>query len=140
MPVKTIEPAKLAVLMEQKPELCLIDVRTPAEYQTMRAVGAKSLPLSDLSPKQFMAGGAGNSQPVYLICKSGARSGKAAELFMSEGFENVVSVEGGTEAWAAAGLPVERGGRNVLPLDRQVQMTAGLMILAGAAIGTFVNP
>ena len=140
MPVKTIEPNKLAALMEQKADLCLLDVRTPAEFQTIRAAGAKSLPLNDLQPKKFMAGAGNSTQPIYLICKSGGRSTKAAELFINEGFDNVVSVEGGTEAWASAGLPVERAGRNVLPLDRQVQTVAGLMILTGAAIGTFVNP
>ena len=49
-------------------------------------------------------------------------------------------MDGGTDAWVNAGLPIARGTRNVLPLDRQIQMTAGLIILTGAILGTWVNP
>lgn len=49
-------------------------------------------------------------------------------------------VEGGTDAWIAAGLPVERSGRNALPLDRQMRVFAGLMIFAGSLLALLVNP
>ena len=48
-------------------------------------------------------------QPVYFICQSGGRSAKAAEAFQSAGFDNVLSVEGGTAAWERAGLPGRAG-------------------------------
>ena len=54
------------------------------------------------------------------------------------GFTDVVNVTGGTLAWAQAGLPVARGKR-MLPLDRQVQIMAGTMALAGFALGEIVN-
>ena len=56
---------------------------------------------------------------------------KAAAKFASAGFENCVVVDGGTQAWADAGLPVERGEHTVLPLDRQVQVAIGSIVLAG---------
>ena len=68
------------------------------------------------------------------------RSTKACEKFLAEGFDSVVNVTGGTQAWEAAGLPVERKGRTVLPLDRQIQTTAGLICFTGAVLGTFLNP
>jgi rhodanese-related sulfurtransferase len=140
MAVKSIQPQELAKLMEQKPDLCLLDVRTPAEYQTLRAAGARSMPLSELQPKRLIGEIGKATDAVYLICKSGGRSMKAAEMFVRDGFENVVNVSGGTDAWAAAGLPVERAGRKVLPLDRQVQTAAGLLCLTGVILGTWVHP
>jgi rhodanese-related sulfurtransferase len=44
---------------------------------------------------------------------------------------NVINVEGGTEAWLAAGLPVVRG-KKVMSLERQVRIAAGAIVLAGA--------
>ena len=134
--VQTIDAKSLHQLMEQKPDLRLVDVRTPAEFQTVHAVGASPAPLNELNPQAFPASG----EPIYFICKGGVRSRQAAELFLKAGRTNVVSVDGGTDAWVSAGLPVERGGRNVLPLDRQVQMTAGLICLAGVILGTWANP
>jgi hypothetical protein len=41
-------------------------------------------------------------------------------------------------AWRQAGFPIIRG-KSVLPLDRQVQLTVGIGVLAGLVLGTFVN-
>ena len=41
-----------------------------------------------------------------LICKSGARSKKAAQILVDNGFKQAIGISGGTDAWAAAGLPM----------------------------------
>jgi rhodanese-related sulfurtransferase len=138
--VTTIEVKALCDLMQREPQLELIDVRTPGEYESTHACGAKLIPLDQLDPQQVMQTRKQSAAPLYLICKGGTRSGKAAEKFIAAGYSNVVSVAGGTEAWVSAGLPVESTGRSVLPLDRQIQFTAGSMCLTGAILGTFVNP
>jgi hypothetical protein len=51
-----------------------------------------------------------------------------------------VLVEGGTQAWIDAGLPVNRGNSRVLPLMRQVQIVVGLLSAAGATLALAVNP
>jgi hypothetical protein len=48
-------------------------------------------------------------------------------------------LDGGMNAWRKAGLPV-REGRKRLPVDRQVQLIAGSMVLAGVALGVLVSP
>jgi hypothetical protein len=58
----------------------------------------------------------------------------------SKGFRDCVVVEGGTAAWAAAGLPVNQTFRRSLPLNRQVQLVAGTMALTGAILAFSVNP
>ena len=63
----------------------------------------------------------------------------AAKKFIDAGITNVVSVEGGTLAWEAAGLPVARG-KKTISLERQVRIAAGFLVLTGAVLGYLVNP
>jgi len=49
-------------------------------------------------------------------------------------------VEGGTMAWAEAGLPVSRGKSRVISLERQVRIAAGFLVLSGVLLSQFVNP
>jgi len=139
MAVKTVDVGTVAKLMHSE-QAELIDVRTPAEFETLHAQGAKLFPLDRLDPKAVMSARSSADKPLYIICKSGGRSAQACEKFISAGFENVVSVAGGTTAWAAAGLPTESTGRRTLPLDRQMQATAGTICLTGAVLGYAVSP
>ena len=52
---------------------------------------------------------------VYLICQGGFRSLRAAQFLRQRGFEDVVSVKGGTEAWRAAGKPLAQGNARAAP-------------------------
>ncbi|MBU1621642.1 MAG: rhodanese-like domain-containing protein [Gammaproteobacteria bacterium] len=47
------------------------------------------------------------TKPIYLICRSGARSALAADSLQNMGFSTVYSVAGGFQAWSDAGYPVE---------------------------------
>lgn len=49
-----------------------------------------------------------SAKPIYLICRSGARSALAADSLKNMGFTQVLSVAGGFQAWLDAGYPVER--------------------------------
>ena len=73
-----------------------------------------------------------------MICRSGSRGQKACEKLATAGLR-VVNVEGGTQAWEAAGLPVVRG-RKTISLERQVRIAAGSLVVVGSALGYFVNP
>ncbi len=118
----------------------LIDVRTPVEYREVHAEYAKNLPLDSLDPRAIAAGRERNSdEPLYVICQSGNRSSKGVQKFLDAGIENVVNVDGGTSAWAAAGLPVVRG-KKAISLERQVRIVAGSLVLLGAVLGYFVHP
>ncbi len=137
--IAKISPKRLYELYQRGEPVELIDVRTPAEYRSLHATIARVAPLDELNPKKFMETRLGAShEPLYVICRSGTRSEKACEKFFSAGYTDVVNVTGGTLAWEKAGLPVVRG-KKMLPLDRQVQITAGTMALAGFALGELVN-
>lgn len=117
----------------------LIDVRTPAEFAGQHATGARLVPLDRFDAAAFLHEQcAGN--PIFILCKSGKRATMAAEKLEAVGCTNAVVVDGGTDAWAAAGLPCEASGREVIPLERQVRIAAGLLVLAGVLLGRFVDP
>jgi len=120
--------------------LDLLDVRTPLEFREVRAAIARNHPLDALDPHAVMKSRSGSAdEPLYLICRSGARGVKAYQKFIDAGFTNVINVEGGTEAWVAAGLPVVRG-KKAMSLERQVRIAAGSIVLIGALLGIFVHP
>ena len=83
----------------------VIDVRTPGEYKSGHAPSAVNIPLDEIS--SHTAELKSHQGPVYFICASGSRSGRAAQL-MSRQDVDAVNVKGGTMAWVQAGYPVEQ--------------------------------
>ena len=132
--------AKQLMELDGQGQVDLIDVRTPMEYREVRAAIAHSVPLDSLDPHEVMKernGTAGDR--LYVICRSGNRSARACQQFIDAGYTNVVNVEGGTKAWDGSGLPVVRGKKSI-SLERQVRIAAGLLVLLGAVLGSFVHP
>jgi rhodanese-related sulfurtransferase len=136
--VKTIAPPEMNKLLAAEPDLLMVDVRTPAEFSEVHATRAQNEPLDKLQPKAlFESGRLRDDRPVYLICRTGGRAAKAAEKLAAQGFHRGVVVEGGTEAWAAAGLPVELGAPKAISLERQVRIAAGALVLTGVLIALY---
>ena len=134
--VATITPKGLLDLCNRGEAIDLIDVRTPVEYGEVHVDFARNLPLDRLDPKAIAADHAGRTGPIYFVCRSGSRSKTACERMIAAGITDVVSVEGGTNACDAAGLPVVRG-RKAMSLERQVRIVAGAMVVAGAVLAAF---
>jgi glyoxylase-like metal-dependent hydrolase (beta-lactamase superfamily II)/rhodanese-related sulfurtransferase len=84
-------------------EATLLDVREPEEYAHGHVPGAVNLPQADLATRLAEVP---RNRTLYLICQGGSRSLKAAQFLRQRGFDDVVSVRGGTGAWRAAGKPV----------------------------------
>ena len=139
--VQTASPADVAERRRQRLPGDLIDVRTPVEYAEVHAEGARLIPLDKLDPRAVMAARNGSAgELLYVICKSGARAAKAVEKFRAAGFDNVISVAGGTTAWADAGLPVVRGTSRIISLERQVRIGAGSLVVLSVLLGWLVHP
>jgi rhodanese-related sulfurtransferase len=140
MSVKTISPRELQQKQQAGEPIDLIDVRTPAEFREVHIEGSRLAPLDRLDPAAFLAGRNGSAgRPLYLICRSGNRARQAGEKLSAAGLADVACVEGGVKAWEEAGLPVRRG-KKTISLERQVRITAGLLVLIGAVLGFFVHP
>jgi rhodanese-related sulfurtransferase len=141
MAVNFITPNEFFALLNSGKVVDFIDVRTPAEYASRHAKGARLVPVDDLNVAKVLAERvAEKDSPIYIICKSGTRAQRAGDKFIAGGFDNVFCVAGGTEAWVAAGLPVESDGSKVIPLDRQVRIVAGSMVFIGAILAWLVHP
>lgn len=121
----------------QRQGCCLLDVRTPAEFAALHATGAVNVPLDRLDADQVKNLAKGHD--LVVLCHAGARARSAAETLEGSGLRCLV-VDGGTKAWEAAGLPVHRTARTVLPLDRQIQVTVGPLIVLGSVLAWLVDP
>ena len=86
-------------------EIALIDVRRPDEYEEFHVPGAVLIPLNELPDRM---GELPEISPLYIICRTGARSAIAAE-FLTEQKLDAINVAGGTLAWAKAGNDIVSG-------------------------------
>jgi rhodanese-related sulfurtransferase len=138
--METIKPRQLNELHEGGTAVRLIDVRTPAEFREAHVPFAENRPLESLDPTALAQAGNGNADAkVYVICQKGGRGANACAKLSAAGLAAVVNVEGGTEAWMQAGLPVVRG-KKTISLERQVRIAAGTLVLVSSALGCFVHP
>jgi rhodanese-related sulfurtransferase len=105
--------ADLLESLEKNPDTWLVDVRSAAEYERLHAPKVKSVILHTEIASATHLLPADRSTPIYLICHSGNRSGKAARVLAELGFTGVFNVTGGMQAWQQMGFPVE-SGRGIL--------------------------
>ncbi|MBK8986697.1 MAG: rhodanese-like domain-containing protein [Chloroflexi bacterium] len=86
-------------------DVVLFDVREQFEYDEAHIAGVTLIPLGDL-PNRLSE--IPTDKTVIITCRSGNRSGQAADFLRENGFTNVHNMEGGIVAWQQAGLPVEK--------------------------------
>jgi rhodanese-related sulfurtransferase len=87
---------------QRQSDVQIVDVREKSEWDAGRIEGSRHIPLNEL-----MAGrsaGLDTARPVVAVCRTGNRSEVAALMLRARGFD-AYNLEGGTEAWVAAGLP-----------------------------------
>jgi sulfur-carrier protein adenylyltransferase/sulfurtransferase len=84
--------------LDAKENIFVLDVREPHEYPIAN-IGAPLIPVGDLE-KRIGELSAQKDSEIYIHCRSGARSQKAALILKNAGFSNVSNVSGGILAWA----------------------------------------
>lgn len=115
----------------------LVDIREPDEFARRRVKGARSHPLSAFEPTRL---GIEPGREVVFTCGAGLRTAAHCARLQAAVGGGAFVLDGGLNAWAAAGLPLEEDRRAPLELMRQVQITAGLLVLLGVALGLAVSP
>ena len=106
MPVQQtaqVSAEQLQQLLSDDSELQLVDVRRATEWHGGHVPGARHRPLDHLATS---LDDLDRTQPVAVYCKGGYRSSIAASLLQRAGFEHVLDVTGGFDAWSACHLPV----------------------------------
>lgn len=105
--VATITVPELKRRIDAGERLYLLDVRSADEYAyDGHIVGAHLLPLPMLS---LRLNELPKDTPIICVCRSGNRSGVAAEQLARHGFSDVTNLTGGMLDWARSGLPMKRG-------------------------------
>lgn len=101
--IPEIEVAELAAALDEG--AVVLDVRTIDEVEEARVAGVVHVPLDELEHRLAEVP---EASPLYVICRSGARSMAACSLLTAAG-RDVVNVRGGTLAWIESGRPVDAG-------------------------------
>lgn len=137
MSLPTIKPSEARRLLDNG--ALLIDIREADEHAREKIPGARHMPLSMLDQADLALH---QGKPVIFHCKSGARTQANAPRLAGKLGEtcDAFIVEGGLDAWRKAGLPVVSDRRQPLELQRQVQIGAGSLALAGTLLGLLVSP
>jgi hydroxyacylglutathione hydrolase len=81
----------------------IVDVRLPAEWMGLRIGNVINLPLNQL--EQLAPVKLSRDEPVVTVCNSAYRSSLGIGVLERNGFKQVASMVGGSEAWIEAGLP-----------------------------------
>lgn len=123
-----IDATSARSLIAANPDVLVVDVRTPAEFESAHIDGAINLPLDQIDAlmRRLVTDVGGR---MLLICQSGNRAERARSALSDAGLTDVAVLDGGMNAWIAAGAPVNRG-RARWALERQVRLVAGSIVLA----------
>lgn len=115
----------------------VLDVRTPAEFETAHIPGSYNVPLDTLREHRAELR-RHLDEDVVLVCRSGARAEQAEKAFAEAGLPGLRVLDGGMLSWEAAGAPVNRG-RQTWELERQVRLVAGGLV-AASVLGSTAAP
>lgn len=132
---KTISPQRAAELVRSG--AVLVDIREADEHAREHIAGARHHALSRIDESTPIRDG---DDVVIFHCRSGARTkGNAVRLAAAgPGCETYI-LDGGLDAWKKAGLPVALDRNQPIDIMRQVQITAGSLVLLGVILGTLVS-
>lgn len=96
--MEQLTPAELAALIEAEPALVLLDVREAVELERACLPNVVHLPLGELVSRH---GELDPEAPTAVICHHGIRSARACGFLATQGFERLINLRGGMEAWSS---------------------------------------
>jgi rhodanese-related sulfurtransferase len=96
--MKEISVEELSARLDKKDPLVLVDVRQPDEFAESHIAGARLIPLGELPER---VGELDKAAEIVVNCRGGARSARAVQFLMSQGFTNVSNLVGGNDRWQA---------------------------------------
>ncbi|MBQ1011902.1 rhodanese-like domain-containing protein [Micromonospora sp. M51] len=132
----TLDATGLRELIESGHAPRVLDVRTPAEFETAHIPGSYNVPL-DLLKEHRRELRDQLDEDVVLVCRSGARARQAQQALAGVGLPNLTVLDGGIMSWQAADAPVTRGVPR-WDLERQVRLVAGSIVLVSILASVFV--
>ncbi len=89
-------------------EYILLDIRTQDEFNSGHIKGAKEIDYYQTQSFSNYLDSLDKNKKYLIYCHTGRRSNLALQIFKDKGFTNVSDLQGGFNAWLAAGLPIEK--------------------------------
>ncbi len=105
--ITVISPQEVYDAVFKADQIQLVDVRTKEEYGEGHLQKAQNICVTDEDFEQNVAK-LDKEQPVYVYCRSGKRSAKAAQILKEMGFKEIYDMEGGFMNWESQGLQSEK--------------------------------
>ena len=98
---------------------------------------SRLVPLSGFNPTDFPKD---HDKVGVFHCQSGTRTAQAAPHILQTGFKEIYHLKGGLSGWKQAGLPVNVNRKAPISIMRQVQITAGSLVVLGIVLALLVSP
>jgi rhodanese-related sulfurtransferase len=114
----------------------LVDIREADERARQFIAKSVHAPLSAIAAADLPA----SAKAIIFHCKTGNRTSVNAAALNAKAPCQSYILDGGLDAWKAAGLPIVTSTNQPIEIMRQVQITAGSLVLLGVLLGTFVSP
>ncbi|WP_210410225.1 rhodanese-like domain-containing protein [Nesterenkonia sp. NBAIMH1] len=134
-----MSPAELAEKLQSQQPPLLVDVRTPAEHESLRVPGSHNVPL-DLLQKNRETLAEQFTGDIVLICQTGNRANQALQHLRAAGVDTARVLDGGVVAMESQHSQHTRRGQQRWAMDRQVRMVAGSLVLTGFVGGKLISP
>lgn len=136
MAIKNVDPKTLKKWLSNN-EAVLVDVREPIEHSAKNITQANLVPLSQIAKCNLPQC---QNKKLVLHCQGGKRSMAACEKLLREDPElEIYNLEGGIMNWEKECLDSASCAKSCLPLDRQVQIAIGSLVLITSLLAYFVN-
>ncbi len=103
----TISPKEVNTQRKVRPNLFILDVRTPGEVENGKIPGATAVRLSKLAQNLDKLP-ENKDETIYVYCKAGTRGAYAVAVLHTLGYTEAYNMSGGFLAWKDAGYPVEK--------------------------------
>ncbi|MFT4698602.1 MAG: rhodanese-related sulfurtransferase [Flavobacteriaceae bacterium] len=104
--IELISPQQVYEAIYGEDSVQIVDVRTSEEFSDSHLKGAQNICVTNNDFKEKIKT-LDKEKPVYLYCKMGGRSARAAKILKKMGFKKVYDMEGGITSWKDKNLMVE---------------------------------
>lgn len=105
--IEMVSPLQVYEAVHSEENMQLVDVRTEEEYGVSHLKNAQNICVTSDDFREKVAS-LDKTKPVYVYCKSGKRSSKAASILIELGFTKVYDLMGGHQSWEKEGLETVR--------------------------------
>lgn len=103
-PMPSVSAAELNEKLKNGKRPLVVDVRQPEEFRTGHIVGAKLIPMGELSRRVSELP---KDKEIAVICATGSRSRSATKMLLRAGY-NAINVKGGMMSWSGNGFTTKR--------------------------------